>query len=240
MPVSPEVASTITAPARTSSRGLGRLDHGEAHAVMAGAAGVVQLGLGEHAARGGWAGVGLEAAQLEERRVADEIEDAVDDARVGWRWVRLYAHGSPRLTGAVMCWHPGGVKTHPPASPGSSQKRACTLAPPPKKSGAEEGAQRGRAGARIGLEEGGVVVAGVLHPDDRREDARDVPLEADARLEDGHGALVDREDAELPCWPHTTTVRSIGALDASTELDWNVAGNWMPPPMPGVSRGPSK
>ena len=71
----PAVASTISAPGLMLPVALGGLDHRQRDAVLDRAAGVLVLELEEQPA-----GAGVEAAYLDQRGVADEIEDVVGDS----------------------------------------------------------------------------------------------------------------------------------------------------------------
>ncbi len=79
MPVLPLVGSTTTPPGPRQTLALGLLDHREADPVLHRAAGVGALELAEHAAS---RGVAFDASDLDERCVADELEDVLVDRRV--------------------------------------------------------------------------------------------------------------------------------------------------------------
>jgi hypothetical protein len=69
--------------------GLGRLDHRAGHAVLDRAAGVLVLQLQEQPTR-----AGVEVANLDHRRAADQIERGTDDRRKGWIWGRSWRNSA--------------------------------------------------------------------------------------------------------------------------------------------------
>src|SRR5688572_12810695 len=90
---------------------------------------------------------------------------------------------------------------------GASEPR-LNARPEPEEIRADKRPERHGALARVALDERAVVIADVLDPRDRREDLADVPAQAEARLEDWHGRLIDRQDGDVPLLAHDN-----GALD---------------------------
>ena len=106
MPVLPEVGSRIVWPGSIAPRCLGVLDHRLGDAVLDRAGRVVALELGPDA----HAGLGREARQLDERRVADRLEDVLEAAPAGAIEERLLEH-RPNILQKVKY----GARNAPPA-----------------------------------------------------------------------------------------------------------------------------
>ena len=211
------------------------LDHLVARAVLDGAARVEELALGPELDAGGLA---LEGLQADDRRVTDEVGDALGDAqaRAAQRLhVRELVGGGAEDVGGVAHWKLISLPEPPQAKHSGVQGRSCETASPPSSGtrrwwraggargdwsiAADQDVQRLGGGERSGDDAGGALGDG-----DRR-DARHVEgsVRAGAVLPERHdvddvlAALLAAHDDEGHAAPdrgrHERVVVEVGAHD---------------------------